>query len=147
MWVGVVLCDPVVAPQAVTSVVVGEYGTFSAQASGGSIAGGIVNVTLNFLTSTNAEGQAALARIVSGGTLPTHTPVRRRPEPAAAIVVASPSVDQPRALPVENTDQRVCVCVCVCCMWSMCSCNVCVWHGQCSLPFPSQGYGLHSACL
>ena len=108
--------------------------------------GGSVNVTLNFLTSTNAEGQAALARIVSGGTLPTHTPVRRRPEPAAAIVVASPSVDQSRALPVENTDQRVCVCVCVCCMWSMCSCNVCVWHGQCSLPFPSQGYGLHSAC-
>ena len=60
--------------------------------------GGSVNVTLNFITSTNAEGQAALARIVSGGTLPTHTPVVTvTPQPApTAVPGPTPGVRTPR---------------------------------------------------
>ena len=74
---------------------------------GGSV---VVNVTHNFITATDVEGQAAWAQSVRGGTLPTHTPVRRRPEPAAAIVLDPRCVDQSRSLPVENTEQRECVC-------------------------------------
>ena len=62
--------------------------------------GGSVNVTLNCITSTNAEGQAALARIVSGGTLPTHTPVVTvTPQPAPTAVPGPTPGVRPPPLP------------------------------------------------